>query len=257
VSRFVDVMRVVAWRSIHHYTHNPAFLIPSLLFPTFFFAAFAGGLSSVGDIPGFDYPAGYTTFMFGFVLMQASAFGGIFTGFGIAADFESGFARRMMLAAPNRLAILAGYGLSALSRTTWTAVYIFVLASLTGMDFQGGAADLLGLWLLALGIASVGILFSAGVALRMRTIQAGPLMQLPLFITLFLAPAYVPEHLLRGWVETAAAINPFTDILGAARDLLAGLHADLSTVALIFAIGLAVLGTWGVTGMRRAEADAA
>ena len=51
-------------------------------------------------MPGFDYGAGYTTFVYGFVLLQASAFGGIFTGFSIARDFESGFARRLLLAAP-------------------------------------------------------------------------------------------------------------------------------------------------------------
>ena len=67
--RFLGVMRTVAWRSLHHFVTNPAFLIPSLLFPTFFFAAFAGGLAKVGDIPGFDYPAGdrkrpaHTTFL--------------------------------------------------------------------------------------------------------------------------------------------------------------------------------------------------
>ena len=65
-------------------------------------------------MPGFDFPSGYTAFQFVFVLLQASAFGGVFTGFGIAADFESGFARRLMLAAPNRLGILAGYALAAL-----------------------------------------------------------------------------------------------------------------------------------------------
>ena len=62
-------------------------------------------------MPGFDFPSGYTAFQFVFVLLQASAFGGVFTGFGIASDFENGFAQRMMLAAPNRLGILAGYAL--------------------------------------------------------------------------------------------------------------------------------------------------
>jgi ABC-2 type transport system permease protein len=257
VSRFLDVARVVAWRSIHHYLKNPAFLIPSLLFPTFFLAAFAGGLSKLGDIPGFDYPAGYTAFQFGFVLLQASAFGGIFTGFGIAADFESGFARRLMLSAPNRLAIVAGYWASALARTTWTALYIFLLAMVCGMDFRGDGADFVGLLLVAWGVSSLGTLFSAGVALRMRTIQAGPLMQLPLFVTLFLAPVYVPQKLLQGWVETAAEVNPFTPLLDATRDLLAGLDVSAGTVLLILAAGIALLGLFAVTGMRRAEAEAA
>ncbi len=62
----------------------------------------------MANTPGFDFPSGYTAFQFVFVLLQASAFGGVFTGFSIARDFESGFGRRLMLAAPNRLAILAG-----------------------------------------------------------------------------------------------------------------------------------------------------
>ena len=100
------VARGVAWRQIHNFTHNPAFLLPSIIFPLFFFTAFAGGLSNIGNVPGFDFPSGYTAFQFVFVLLQSAAFGGVFTGFGIAADFERGFARRLLLGAPNRLGIL-------------------------------------------------------------------------------------------------------------------------------------------------------
>ena len=73
-----------------------------MIFPLFFFTAFAGGLSRVDNIPGFDFPNGYTAFQFVFVLLQSAAFGGVFTGFGVARDFEYGFARRLMLAAPKR-----------------------------------------------------------------------------------------------------------------------------------------------------------
>ena len=89
---------------LHNVFTNPSLLIPSLLFPLFFFTAFAGGLSRIDQVPGFDYPPGYTAFQFVFVLLQSAAFGGVFTGFGIARDFESGFARRLLLvrAAPQR-----------------------------------------------------------------------------------------------------------------------------------------------------------
>jgi ABC-2 type transport system permease protein len=103
VRRFAD--------STRRFLTNPQLLLPTLIFPLFFFTAFAGGLSNIGNVPGFDFPSGYTAFQFVFVLLQASAFGGVFTGFGIASDFESGFARRLLLAAPNRLGILAGYAL--------------------------------------------------------------------------------------------------------------------------------------------------
>ena len=102
MKRFVQVAGAVAWRSNHLYFTNPQFILPSIIFPLFFFTAFAGGLSNVGNVPGFDFPSGYTAFQFVFVLLQASAFGGVFTGFGIAADFEGGIGRRIMLGAPSR-----------------------------------------------------------------------------------------------------------------------------------------------------------
>ena len=116
MSRFASVASGVAWRSIHNAFHNPPILLPSVLFPLFFLAAFAGGLSAVGNVPDFDYAPGYTAFQYVFVFLQSAAFGGVFTGFAIAADFEFGFARRMLLATRNRSAMIAGYALTALIR---------------------------------------------------------------------------------------------------------------------------------------------
>ena len=44
-----------------------------------------------------------------FVFLQSAAFGGVFTGFAVARDFQSGFARRLLLGAPRRGGIIAGY----------------------------------------------------------------------------------------------------------------------------------------------------
>ena len=84
--RMWDVVSGVAWRTLKNVFTNPSLFFPSLLFPLFFFTAFAGGLSRVSEVPGFDYPAGYTAFQFVFVFLQSAAFGGIFNGFAIARD---------------------------------------------------------------------------------------------------------------------------------------------------------------------------
>jgi len=57
-TNMITVARAVAWRSIHNFLTNPAFLVPSLLFPLFFFVSFAGGLAAIGEVPGFDFPSG-------------------------------------------------------------------------------------------------------------------------------------------------------------------------------------------------------
>ena len=47
-------------------------------------------------------------------------------------------------------------------------------------------------------------------------------MQMPVFLTLFFAPVYVPLALLTGWIETVATLNPITYVLEAVRSMLAG-----------------------------------
>ena len=60
------------------------------------------------------------------------------------------------------------------------------------MQIGGNGVDLFGLIVLALLVNLIASMWAAGIALRFRTIQAGPLMQMPVFIILFLAPVYVP-----------------------------------------------------------------
>jgi ABC-2 type transport system permease protein len=254
MSRFLQVAGAVAWRSIHKVATTPQLLLPSIVFPMFFFVAFAGGLSNVGNVPGFDFPSGYTAFQFVFVLLQAAAFGGVFTGFGIASDFENGFARRLLLAAPNRLGIIAGYAISAAVRATVVGVLLFVVALLTGMQVGGDGVDLFGLVMLAYLVSFAATLWAAGVAMRLRSMQAGPLMQLPVFLVLFLAPVYVPLGLLSGWVHAVAKVNPFMPVIEAGRDFISGSPAD-AALAYGIAVGLLLaFGFWAVRGLRSAEA---
>ena len=244
----------VAWRSLHNVFTNPALLFPALIFPLFFLAAFGGGLSAVSQTPSFNYPEGYTTFVFGFVLLQSSALGGVFTGFSIAADFQFGMGRRMLLATRHRTAIICGYALTAIVRVLVTWTVVTTVALLAGMTIGGDPAEILALYVLSLTVNVVALLFAAGVALRLRTLQAGPLMQFPMFIVLFLTPVYVPQALLAGWIAHVAKVNPLTLVLNTNRDLLAGLSAQIAlTYAIVLGL-VALLSAWAVSGMRSAEA---
>ena len=253
MNAFVSVARGVAWRGIHNAFTNPAILVPSLLFPLFFFTAFAGGLSRVSDVPGFDYPAGYTAFQFVFVFLQSAAFGGIFNGFAIARDFESGFARRLLLAAPRRTGIIAGYALVALVRWAAIAAILLVVALIAGMEVLGDPDELFALVLLGLLVNVTALLWAAGVAMRFRTLQAGPLMQVPVFLTLFLAPVYVPLELLSGWIHAVASVNPATFVLEAGRGLLAGEPVEVVTAFAIGVGGVVLFGFWALDGLKSAE----
>jgi ABC-2 type transport system permease protein len=243
----------MAWRQLRVMIAKPSVIVPSLLMPLFFFTAFAGGLSAVDQAPSFDYPD-YTTFQYVFVLLQSAVFGGVFTGFSIAADFETGFARRLLLATRQRSAIVAGYALTAILRGLLTWTVVTVVALIAGAKVSGSGVDLLGIVVIALALNFAALLFAAGLAMRFRTLQAAPLIQLPAFLLIMTAPVYVPRDLIEGWVHTVANWNPMTAMLEAGRNLIIGAPADTLLALGVVAGLIAVMLNWARTGLRRAEA---
>ena len=243
----------LTWRQLTILRKNPSLFLPPMLFPLMNFVAFAGGLSRLRHVPGFDFKGGYTSFQFVFVLLQSAAFGGVFMGFSIARDFESGFARRLLIAAKRRSGIVWGYALAALLRSSLVAVMLTGVALLAHMQVGGNGVDLVGLYTLALLLNGAAVLWSAGVAMRLRTMQAAPIMQLPVFLVLFFAPVYVPLALLQGWIHTVATVNPVTRVLESARGFISG---EPTEVGLAYGTALCLVlffSLWALRGLRSAE----
>jgi ABC-2 type transport system permease protein len=97
-------------------------------------------------------------------------------------------------------------------------------------------------------------MWGAGVSFRARTMQAGPVMQIPIFVILFMAPVYVPLHLLTGWVKVVAHVNPVTPLLDTGRDFISGGDANLALAGGVCVALVCVFAVWAVRGLRRAEA---
>src|SRR5690349_15983508 len=224
-----------------------------MLFPLMNFMAFAGGLSRLRHVPGFDFHGGYTAFQFVFVLLQSAAFGGVFAGFGIARDFERGFARRLLVSAPRRTGIIAGYAIASLVRWAMIAVVLTCVGLVAGMKIGGNGVDLFGLYGLAIIFNQIGLLWACGVAMRFRSVQAGPLMQTPVFMILFLSPVYVPLALLQGWIHGVARLNPLTFILESGRGFIQGEPTQVGTAFGLLAVLLAIFIVWARTGLASAE----
>ena len=128
-----------------------------------------------------------------------------------------------------------------------------VIALLVGMKVGGDGVDLVGLYGLGLIVNVAAVLWAAGVAMRLRTMQAGPIMQMPVFLILFFAPVYVPLSLLQGWIHGVAVVNPLTRVVDAARSLMAGSPTE---VAAAYGTGIALaafFSVWALRGLRKAE----
>ena len=254
--RLLAVAKAVAWRSLKTFYSNPALFLPSLIFPLMFFVAFTGGLSKISEMPGFDYPKGYATFQWCFTFLQSSGFAGAFLGFGVARDFDTKFMRRVMLAASDRRGILLGYSLAGLARCCVTMAWITAIGFIGGVKLPA-PADFLVAVALALVVNQMATLWGVGMAMRIRSSQAGPAIQMPLMLAFFLAPVYVPFALLGGWLKTAARVNPITYVLAGVRDVFIGNFHTVDTAVVASLAFAAVLTVWAIRSLRSAELSGA
>jgi ABC-2 type transport system permease protein len=95
--------------------------------------------------------------------------------------------------------------------------------------------------------------WSSIIALRFRTQQAAPLMQVANFIAVLFTTAYAPAALLAGWLKAVAAVNPVTQVLdGARQGFLGSVTWHDTWPALLAIIGLQlVLGSVALRSLRR------
>ena len=124
---------------------------------------------------------------------------------------------------------------------------------IAGMNVDGHGIQLFGLFGLGLGMNFTAALWAIGIAMFFRTEQAGPLIQMPVFVALFLAPVYVPLSLLTGWVHAVSRLNPITAVIEAGRGLFAGSPVKVVLSFALLAAGAAILAAFSRRGLASAE----
>jgi ABC-2 type transport system permease protein len=134
-----------------------------------------------------------------------------------------------------------------------TGTIVTIAALIAGVSPAGSGIDLFGLVLLGVIVNLVATLWACGIAFFLRTEQAGPLIQMPVFVILFLAPVFVPIGLLTGWVHAVAKVNPATAVLEAGRGFLAGDPVKVALAFGLLAAGVLVLGAFARRGLASAE----
>ena len=106
---------------------------------------------------------------------------------------------------------------------------------------------------IVMAFAAAAACWGTIIALRFKTQQAAPLMQVAVFASILFTTAYAPEILLAGWLQTIADVNPTRYVLEGVRQ---GFVYDVgwkhTWPALVALAGLLlVLGAFAIRGMRR------
>lgn len=208
--------RGIALRSLRNIRRLPSAFLPALLMPVIQAVAFSGTFYAITQIPGFPTDRSINWFLPLAVLM-GSSFSGVGIGFATVRDLESGFYDRLRMAPVPRRTLLVGPLLSAWARTTLVVTIVTVVGVALGARLTDGPLGLLTLYIAGLGMATIGTGWGLGLAFRFRDMRASAIMQLTLFLALFLTTAQAPLEVMEGWLYDVARLNPLTSVLQLAR----------------------------------------
>jgi ABC-2 type transport system permease protein len=148
--------------------------------------------------------------------------------------------------------LLAGLVSSASLRALLPATLLLTVALALGVDWPGLPAIALTA-VLVMGLAAAAACYAIILALRFRTQQAAPLMQVGTFVAVLFTTAYAPRELLSDWLRAIADVNPVTHVLEGVRQGFVGdVTWAMTWPALLAVAGLVtVFGALAVRGMSR------
>jgi ABC-2 type transport system permease protein len=214
LQRTVSVSGMLAWRALILVRRMPAVFIPSLIMPLFILVATSGAFHGISAAP--IGTSSYLAFTLPFATIMGAGFAGINAGMTLARDIEGGFVDRLIASPAPRISLVAGPFTAAAMRSIFTTTIVLVAGGVGGLTPPGVVGTIV-IYFLAAGFAMATACWSMGVALRARTVQSAPMMQLVVFIMVFTSVAYAPRDLQTGWLRTVSDWNPVTRILEASR----------------------------------------
>jgi ABC-2 type transport system permease protein len=251
VTGHLRIVAALSRRGLNEVLRVPGASIPGILAPTIFLLGLSSVFGAAAQLPGFTTDD-FKTFIVPVGMLQGASFTGAATGVNLARDIERGWFDRLLLVPAPRATLLAGLVSSAALRALLPSATVFAVGLALGVHWPGLLGALLA-FLLVMGTATALGFYAVTLALRFRTQQAAPLMQMGSFVAVLFTTAYAPEQLLQGWLHAIATVNPVTYILEGARQGFVGevTWADTWPALLALAGLIAVLGALAVRGMRR------
>jgi ABC-2 type transport system permease protein len=251
VSRTLSVAAGLAWRNLLLVRRMPSVFVPSLLMPLFILVATAGAFRGISALPAFN-GASYLAFTIPMASMMGGGFAGINAGMTLARDMEGGFVDRLVASPSPRTALIAGPTVAAMARSLFTTSILMIAGLIGGIGLPGIGGTLV-VYLMAMCFSAATSLWAIGVALRTGSVQSTPLMQVVVFLSIFLSVAYAPRETMQGWLRTVADWNPVTYMIEASRAAEVGdaTWADLRPGLLGAALLIALFAVFAGSGLRR------
>jgi ABC-2 type transport system permease protein len=243
----------MTWRNLLTYVRLPQLLVFSTIQPIMLVLLFRyvfGNSINLSD-PSVDY----VDYLMPGVFVQATVFGALGTGVGLAEDLHKGLVERFRSLPMARSAVLAGRTIADATRNAFVLVLMSGVGLLVGFRIHGGVPAYLAALALVLLFTYALSWLAATVGLGASNGEAAQAALFPLvFPLVFASSAFVDTSFMPGWLQAFANYQPVTVTIDAARNLVLDQPIGWSVVGSIaWSLGLiAVFGPLAVRRYRRA-----
>jgi ABC-2 type transport system permease protein/oleandomycin transport system permease protein len=243
----------MTWRNLLTYVRLPQLLVFSTIQPIMLVLLFRyvfGNSINLSD-PSVDY----VDYLMPGVFVQATVFGALGTGVGLAEDLNKGLVERFRSLPMARSAVLAGRTIADATRNAFVLILMTGVGLLVGFRIHGGVPAYLAALALVLLFTFALSWMAATVGLGASNGEAAQAALFPLvFPLVFASSAFVDTSFMPGWLQAFANHQPVTVTIDAARNLVLDQPIGWSVVGSIaWSLGLiAVFGPLAVRRYRRA-----
>ena len=247
----LETIRAIVDRSKNELLRVPGAAIPGVLAPTIFFLGLNGVFGNLTQLTGFGSD-NYASFLVPVSVLQGAGFTGAATGVNLARDIEGGWLDRLLVSPAPRWVLLTGMVIAASLRAFLPATAVLGVAFVVGAHWPG-LDGLLLTYAMVAATAAVAACYAIALALRYKSQSAAPLMQAGMLALILMTTAYAPLHLLEGWLQDVAEVNPMTPVVDAVRQGYLGTVGWTDTRHGVLALlGMLVLmAALSLRGMRR------
>jgi ABC-2 type transport system permease protein len=240
MSRWADIAVTGAMvrRNFNELVRVPGGAIPGIVAPTIFMLGLTSVFGDLTRLPGYTADS-FISFVLPVTLLQAAAFTGAATGVNLARDIELGWFDRMLVTRAPRSVLLGSLLASAALRSLVPIGVALAVAFPLGAAFPGvgGLALAIGL---AVAFAAMAAAWAVTLAMWLRTQAAAPFMQASVFMLVLFTTSLAPRHLMTGWLQDVARLNPVTRVVEGVRQGFVGgvsWHETWPALVVVLALG--------------------
>jgi ABC-2 type transport system permease protein len=206
----------IAGRALRAVPRDVETIMPPIFIALFFFIVNIATLKKVVDHGQF-HGLNYTAFQMGTAILLGVT--GVSRAPALVLDIQNRYFDRLLLTPVRRTAILLGHMVADVTVAAVLTVPILILGLSLGVHFQDGPIGVIVFVLISSLWSLVFAGFGYAIALKTGNPAAVNSTFLLFFPFLFLTTAYVPRAGLTGWLNTVAAWNPVTYLLGGLRSI--------------------------------------